>query len=786
MISKVRLTNWRSHANSELIFSSGTNALLGNMGAGKTSILDAICFSLFGTCPNLQSKKLKLDEMIMKKPIERDKAEVEVHFQVDNNVYSVKRVIEKGRGTTYSELRENGKLLEAPSTQRVNELVSKVMKVDYDLFSKAIYSEQNALDYFLTIPRGQRMKKIDELLMIDKFEKVRSNVTSLVNRIAEKKVGKESVIEHMDLEKTQRNIAELLASINTMTEQRQSLLNELGTVSADKSRMEKEIVRLSEIRKQLEIIKRQESGLSSAINETNRTLTNLQNLENMSSKNVEKNVNELKRLAKSFEEMLTEKNKSYLKLQEQNAKIQSEITLIEKEKLSKLEKELKEKARIKAEFDGFKSEINISTKLKEKQELMQSIISEVEASKARLQDLSDSIEQLSVIGGKCPICEAKLSAVKKKMLIKQKRMRIGALKSHIEDLAKRKKINEKEFSDLIDAARKLDLMAKDLENFDAIRSELENTKNIYSVLNDNGKKIAKELEAVRNDIESLKEKYKGATNESQKADMVFYKLLDYEEKKARLSSLVAEREAMMKHVAEIENVFQGVEFERQEKMFTELAAREKELAAKASGLTDLIKEKTARLQELQGLVENAAKEKEYIAKLDNISMELKIFAKALEETQLELRKEFIAAVNFTMSEMWTALYPYQDFTGAKLAVDEGDYVLQLQEKSGRFMNVEGVVSGGERSIAALALRIAFSLVLAPNVRVLILDEPTANLDANAINMLAMTLRERINDFIDQCFLITHQSEMEEAITGVGYILERDKKNDGETRIEQIF
>jgi DNA repair protein SbcC/Rad50 len=190
MISKIRLTNWRSHANSELVFSSGTNALLGHMGAGKTSILDAICFSLFGTCPNLQSKKLRLDDMIMKKPFEKDKAEVEAHFQVDSNVYSVKRVIEKGKGTTYSEFRENGKLMEAPSTQRVNELVSKVMKVDYDLFSKAIYSEQNALDYFLTIPRGQRMKKIDELLMIDRFEKARASAITLANKVAERSAGR--------------------------------------------------------------------------------------------------------------------------------------------------------------------------------------------------------------------------------------------------------------------------------------------------------------------------------------------------------------------------------------------------------------------------------------------------------------------------------------------------------------------------------------------------------------------------------------------------------------------
>ena len=42
MISKVRLRNWKSHIESEFEFSSGVNAIIGIMGSGKTSILQAI------------------------------------------------------------------------------------------------------------------------------------------------------------------------------------------------------------------------------------------------------------------------------------------------------------------------------------------------------------------------------------------------------------------------------------------------------------------------------------------------------------------------------------------------------------------------------------------------------------------------------------------------------------------------------------------------------------------------------------------------------------------------
>jgi len=137
-----------------------------------------------------------------------------------------------------------------------------------------------------------------------------------------------------------------------------------------------------------------------------------------------------------------------------------------------------------------------------------------------------------------------------------------------------------------------------------------------------------------------------------------------------------------------------------------------------------------------------------------------------------------------MNQLWQTLYPYQDFTGIRLNVEEGDYVLQLQSRND-WVNVEGIASGGERSIAALTLRIAFSLVLAPQLRILVLDEPTANLDENGISKLSETLRERTGEFLDQIFLITHDSKLEEAITGVGYRLERDKASDGYTQVIQL-
>ena len=80
MITRVRLKNWKSHLDSEFNFSKGVNTLLGIMGSGKSSVLDGICFALFGTFPAVNQRKLKLDDMIRNKPEQAQSSVVELDF----------------------------------------------------------------------------------------------------------------------------------------------------------------------------------------------------------------------------------------------------------------------------------------------------------------------------------------------------------------------------------------------------------------------------------------------------------------------------------------------------------------------------------------------------------------------------------------------------------------------------------------------------------------------------------------------------------------------------------
>jgi DNA repair exonuclease SbcCD ATPase subunit len=88
-------------------------------------------------------------------------------------------------------------------------------------------------------------------------------------------------------------------------------------------------------------------------------------------------------------------------------------------------------------------------------------------------------------------------------------------------------------------------------------------------------------------------------------------------------------------------------------------------------------------------------------------------------------------------------------------------------------------------VACLALRVAFSRVLAPGLSWLVFDEPTHNLDRRAVEELAATLRERLPGIFEQVIVITHEELMENAITGACYRVTRDKDEDLPTRIEEV-
>ncbi len=666
MITKISLKNWKSHLNSEFDFSKGVNAIIGIMGSGKTSIVQALTFALFGTFPALQSRKITLDDLIMKKPEKKNKAEVSLDFKIDGENYSIKRVIELGKGTSHAEIRENGRLLDI-NPQGVNRIVQNILQMDYDLFSKAVYSEQNRLDYFLSIPKGQRMQHIDRMLKLDRFEKVRENSVSLANRISQGRMERMKLLGELEKENLGERIRKISKDVRELGEEREEFEKGLRKVKLEKEKISEMVTNYDEMEERINKIRVEIKSVGTGMEEIEDSLkVRRRKLKDMEPEEIPKVLERLEKEIETLEEDVENRKGDFEEDREKIASINAEI-----------------------------------------------------------KNIKDQISEMDRLGDKCPVCESPITEGKRKKLV---------------DVRKGKEI----------------------------------------VLRNKANNFAKKMEKDKKHIKLLEEQLKERVLKKEKLGS-FVEDIDYIKDIEDRRRDYEKREAALKmELEEIQRKLGDVDIKDLRKELQERVAMEREILAKLSGLEEKIEDREESLQDLRGRESMLKKYKESIKKDEIIADRLNTFVKVLKVTQDQLRQEFLKNVNHSMGMIWSELYPYGDFSEVRLAIDK-DYVLQIKGSEG-WVSVEGIASGGERSIASLALRVAFSMALVPNLKWLILDEPTHNLDVNAIEQFTGVLREKINNFVEQVFLITHEERISEGILGSLYKLERNKEVNEPTRV----
>lgn len=650
MITKLSLKNWKSHLNSEFSFAPGVNALVGIMGSGKSSVTDAIAFALFGTFPAVQTRKVLLDGLLMERPQPRDGAAVTLEFQVGEKQYQVRREIIRGKGSS-AEIRENGELREVGATGVTKE-VERILSMDYDVFSKAVYAEQNGIDYFLKIPSGKRREHIDRMLRVDRYELVRGEAKSLANKLHAVIEERARVVADLENDQLEKRYEAAAKEVETLRQQHQHLEQQQSQLTEKRAAVEAQVKAGEEQQQTRERTQRVLEGVKGGIQEV-------------------------------------------MQQEGRNRKI------VRGKDLGAIDKELATLGQ------------QIELRKKDRDTHLQAI-SEAET---RKQVAEEDLAALQDVEGACPVCTQVIAPGKKASLVATK-----------EDERSQR---EKELATLTQHAEEKGKEITFLENTLA------------------DKRVERErVSAAYQEIKTLEEKFQELQATQQR----------YEQELAAAApaqDLAAAREQLQDAVS-----------------------AERSRLVELRDLDARVREKKLLLDDLAERVARLTTYREEIGNDREVITDLQRFETALKTTQDVLRTTFLEQVNQLLATVWKQLYPYDDFTAVRLAVEGGDYALQL--KTGEWKDAEAV-SGGERSLACLALRIGFSLAFLPGLRWLILDEPTHNLDSTAIATFGEALRETLPQFAQQIFLITHDPALSEGLQTV-YRLERDKAVGEPTRV----
>lgn len=172
---KVRWKNFLSTGNtfSEVeLTDAKTNLIVGSNGAGKSTILDALTFGLFGK-PFRKISKSSLVNSIN----DRDTV-VEVEFTIGKNEYHVMRAIKPNK----LEISVNGQLFnqEAAVNDQQKNFEKNVLKMNFKSFSQVVILGASTFVPFMRMPLGQRREIIEDILDIQIFSTMNDNLRAKI------------------------------------------------------------------------------------------------------------------------------------------------------------------------------------------------------------------------------------------------------------------------------------------------------------------------------------------------------------------------------------------------------------------------------------------------------------------------------------------------------------------------------------------------------------------------------------------------------------------------------
>jgi len=203
-------------ANKVLLNKSTTTLIIGKNGEGKSTILDALCFSLFGKPFRNINKNQLINSINGKKCI------VEIEFSIGSKEYKIIRGIKPN----IFEIWQNGELLNQDAASRDYQkiLEQQILKLNYKTFTQVVILGSASFVPFMQLPPGQRREVIEDILDIRIFstmnqllkEKAQETKDEIIRIENEIKSAKDKVESQQTLIQTISNAkAESIKAVQT-------------------------------------------------------------------------------------------------------------------------------------------------------------------------------------------------------------------------------------------------------------------------------------------------------------------------------------------------------------------------------------------------------------------------------------------------------------------------------------------------------------------------------------------------------------------------------------------
>ncbi|MCK5559714.1 MAG: SMC family ATPase [Thermoplasmata archaeon] len=163
-LRSLTLENYRKFENTTVEFPEGLVGILGLNGVGKSTIIEAIAWTLYGNQQTIVRTSKEDVKRIGSAP--KDSCKVTLEFELAGENYQVMRQMKGVNFTMKAEVQVNNKLA-AQSTREVTEFIENKVGMDYQAFFTSVFAKQNELNALSGLASHARKRLVLRMLNID-------------------------------------------------------------------------------------------------------------------------------------------------------------------------------------------------------------------------------------------------------------------------------------------------------------------------------------------------------------------------------------------------------------------------------------------------------------------------------------------------------------------------------------------------------------------------------------------------------------------------------------------
>ncbi len=772
------MKNIRSYEHVSIRFPEGTVLFEGDIGSGKTSILMAIEFALFGNSTSAMYQKL------LRKGA--TSGYVRVVFEEGGAKYEIFRSLsKKGRGIKNDEsyvLAPDGKKILSATEIRTYFLdlmgisVSEKKRRSLPIVTYAIYTPQETMKGILEGGDEERVEVIRKIFKLDEYRIARDNTGVVIDSLKYRTGALEQY--HEDIERIDDEISIIEADMKSKNEEIEKLKKNLETLKRDENELARLVEDMEKKRKAYENLSRKLAAVDSSINHVRESLNarsrEIQELEIERDKlrTLSQDAKKYEQVKKEIENLFS-KVKNAEKLRGKINVIKAKIEKIE-EDIKKLKKSEEQVVKLKEEErniqDSLESLAYIDSKIEDVDARIRSLQFAVKSNKEKLKAKREELEEFSKLGAVCPTCKRELPEEHKLNLVNRTKDEIQKLERVLNSVRNKLDASLKEREEL----KKLEKKRRNLElRLAKVKTEIENLNSAISEAdqkNDEMQRLREEMMDVEKELTALgnvETVYRKREEELKGLEKRWREYLRVKERVSRMESLKKELESLKSELDKLEErrkeIHENISYlGYSEKEYDELKKKHDELRLELVTYLERLKSFRDAITELNQRMEE---KKRYRRELqDKILM-----TERLEDMKNWLDEKFrvaldniekmrLSAINeeFRMLfEMWfNQLLEGREYTAT---VDENFKPVVRYEQYDMPLDT---LSGGERTAVALAYRLALNTMvkraLGLKSNILILDEPTDGFSKDQLYRLK-DIFDKMGT--DQIIIVSHEKEL---------------------------